>query len=461
MTVCIKKSLMKNPLLIVCLCLSCYSLFAQWERMPGGGFDIGVGPEGTTWVIGAGQSIHRWNRTTWQRMPGLGVRIDVDPQGDAWVVNQAGNIFRWNGRDWGAIAGAATDIGIGAGGRIWAIGRTAATGGYNILRWTGTSWQNMPGAAVRIDADPAGNAWVVNSAGNVFLWNSIGWTELPGRGRDISVGADGSVWLLGWNNVGGGYPVFRWNGRDWTPVEGGLVNISAGPKGVVWGTNNGNDIWRQGGERVMTRFIPSTRGFKFENNFVTNFAGIDFYGLCGGMAYAAIDYFHSGRSIPDLTTPPPVGTALRQYIYDRQNNSVSENLDKWAELTVNPFGARNQEFYNWGLQGFNGGRLQELRTEIDAGRPVPLGLYKGGNGGFNTHHQVIAIGYALGRYTGDLGANKEDLRIYVCDSNFPNQTMTLRPNVGNLTYYYEEEPTCSWFTYFVDRKYRQAIPPRL
>ena len=49
---------------------------------------------------------------------------------------------------------------------------------------------------------------MVNSAGNVFLWNSIGWTELPGRGRDISVGADGSVWLLGWNNVGGGYPVF-------------------------------------------------------------------------------------------------------------------------------------------------------------------------------------------------------------------------------------------------------------
>lgn len=210
----------------------------------------------------------------------------------------------------------------------------------------------------------------------------------------------------------------------------------------------------------MTRFNPSVHGFRFRNDFITNFAGINFSGLCGGMAYSALDYFNNGISIPTQTSTPAEGTPLRQYIYNRQQNSTFDNLDKWGELTINPFGQRTAEFFNWGLQGSGGGRLQELRGEIDAGRPVPLGLYKGGNSGFVTHHQVLAIGYDLGRYTGDLGQNKADLKIFVYDSNFPGQTKVLRPNLSNLTYYYESDPTCSWLTYFVDRKYRLASPPR-
>lgn len=76
------------------------------------------------------------------------------------------------------------------------------------------------------------------------------------------------------------------------------------------------------------------------------------------------------------------------YIYNRQVTSITENLDKWAELGFNPFGWRTNEFFNWGLQGFNGGRPQELREQIEAGRPVPLGLFKAGNGGVGPHHQV-------------------------------------------------------------------------
>jgi hypothetical protein len=212
--------------------------------------------------------------------------------------------------------------------------------------------------------------------------------------------------------------------------------------------------------RVMTRFDPTVHGFKFYNDFTSNFAGIDFKGLCGGMAYSALDYFNNNIPVPTQTNPPENGTSLRQYIYNRQQNSTLDNVDKWGELSVNPFGSRTNEFFNWGLQGFNGGRVQELRASIDAGKPVPLGLYKGGNGGFVTHHQVLAIGYDMGRYRGDLGQYKEDLRIYVYDSNFPNQTKCLRPNLVNQTYYYEDEPRCSWLTYFVDKKYRLASPPR-
>jgi hypothetical protein len=103
-----------------------------------------------------------------------------------------------------------------------------------------------------------------------------------------------------------------------------------------------------------------------------------------------------------------------------------------------------------GLHGFNSGRLQELREQIDAGRPVPLGLFKAGNGGFGPHHQVVAVGYDLGRYTGDLGEFKEDLKIFIYDSNHPGEIVTLVPSVADHYYHYEKYPMESWMTYFVD-----------
>lgn len=255
-------------------------------------------------------------------------------------------------------------------------------------------------------------------------------------------------------------------------IEGGIHIGKAKASNEAWISyggveryfaNNFEVLVGSNSTRVMTRFNPSVHGFRFRNDFVTNFAGIDFSGLCGGMAYSALDYFNNNIPVPTQTSPPANGTPLRQYIYNRQQNATLDNVDKWGELSFNPFGSRTNEFFNWGLQGSNGGRVQELRAEIDAGRPVPLGLYKGGNGGFVYHHQVLAIGYDMGRYTGNLGEFKEDFKIYVYDSNFPRQIKVLRPNISdprNPRYVYESDPSCAWLTYFVDKKYRLASPPR-
>jgi hypothetical protein len=211
-----------------------------------------------------------------------------------------------------------------------------------------------------------------------------------------------------------------------------------------------------------TAFNPEVHGFRFINDFqVEPVNDVRFAGQCGGMVYAALDYFNARVPVPTQTFRPAVNTPLANYIYARQNQSVFENLDKWGELFFNPFGWRTNEFFNWGLQGFNGGRLQELRTEIDAGRPAPLGLFKAGNGGAGPHHQVLALGYALGRYQGDLGQFSDDLRIFIYDPNHPNLVMTLAPSVANHSYYYVEQPSEAWMTYFVDRKYRATAPPQI
>jgi hypothetical protein len=216
--------------------------------------------------------------------------------------------------------------------------------------------------------------------------------------------------------------------------------------------------------RKMTSFMPAVHGLKFVNNFQSeaSFAGINgprFGGLCGGMAYTMLDYYYSRSQVPQQTFRPATGSTLYQYIFNRQNTSVLENGDKWLELINNPFGWRTTEFFNWGLQGFNGGRLEELKSQIDVGKPVPIGLFQAGDGGVRPHHQVIAIGYQVGRYKGDLGEFKEDFKIFICDPNYPNKTMTLVVNPAENSYYYLEDNACKWMTYFVDKKYKVSSPP--
>lgn len=230
----------------------------------------------------------------------------------------------------------------------------------------------------------------------------------------------------------------------------------------------------------MTSFDPAVHGYKFANSFLNIFVG-DWTtnGLCGGMVYSALDHFNARRPIPRWDRRPPNGTPLQQHIYFRQVHSVERNVDKWAEVGFNPFGARSSEFFRWGIQGFDGGRLQELRQMIDRGRPVPLGLQEYGEGTVRKSHQVLAIGYDLGRHAGTdrahrwFGANPEDLRIFVYDPNFPNRRLTLRPDTTLQGYYYEEwrdlphgnrprsRRNYLWRTYFVDGSYTPARPPRI
>lgn len=205
---------------------------------------------------------------------------------------------------------------------------------------------------------------------------------------------------------------------------------------------------------AMTRFDPLVHGFHFGNTFSNDFVpalDIRTGGLCGGMAWASLDYFFAGKPIPKQDYRPANRTPLQSYLYNRQVDSITTNLDKWTELGFNPGGARNSEFFNWGLQAGPGGRITELKAKIDAGIPVPIGLQEAGE----ASHQVVAIGYDLGRYRGDLGNFKEDFKIFVYDNNHPNRIKTLIPDVANQVYKYPDSRE-TWRAYFVQTKYSAA-----
>jgi dienelactone hydrolase len=87
------------------------------------------------------------------------------------------------------------------------------------------------------------------------------FTLRPGFARDIAVGANGFVWVVGTNQVPGGYGLYRWNGDTWSGLAGGAVSISVDASGHPWVTNSADQIWRWNGA-----------GWTLEPGFATDIA---------------------------------------------------------------------------------------------------------------------------------------------------------------------------------------------
>ncbi len=243
-------------------------------------------------------------------------------------------------------------------------------------------------------------------------------------------------------------------------TDGSFISMSATADGsankkwhLIKMTNDG---------RRLTAFNPERNGFRFINTF----NGEDFIrwgGLCGGMVYTALDYFRNRIPVPTQSYTPANATTLQSYVYQRQQHSMWNVNDKWSELEV-AYRVRTGEIFRWGIQGSGGGRLEELKNAIDAGRSVPIGLFGGEvpsiNGGSGGNHVVLAMGYTLGRYRGDFNGHPGEYKIFAYNPNEGNRMTTLVPNMDGQCYF-EIESGKVWRTYFVNNKYdNEHIPPR-
>ena len=198
-----------------------------------------------------------------------------------------------------------------------------------------------------------------------------------------------------------------------------------------------------------TAFVPAMHGFHLANNFVNHIGVLTTRGLCGGMALAALRYFNNGRPIPTHTAAdfgpgndvPPDGSVLRDYIYSCQMDSYGPLGLLSAANWIVPFGARFEDQFNWSLND----EFPKIKHEIDAGRPVVLGL-RVHQDGEPFGHQVLAIGY-----------DESPKRVYVYDSNAPNEEWCLRLDEVTRLIHYDRtsSPTVNdaagghWSSYFV------------
>jgi hypothetical protein len=115
-----------------------------------------------------------------------------------------------------------------------------------IFRWDGRQWTQVEGAGIRISVGPDGTPWVVNAANQIFRWANGRFQQLPGAAKDIGVGGNGAAWIVGIDD-----DVYRWNQRSWERVEGSGVAIAVERAGTPWVVDAAGRIYLW----LHTRFI--------------------------------------------------------------------------------------------------------------------------------------------------------------------------------------------------------------
>jgi hypothetical protein len=187
--------------------------------------------------------------------------------------------------------------------------------------------------------------------------------------------------------------------------------------------------------RMVPGFLPGTSGFRFANAFsnvpvrrigipgvISVPIGDASNGLCGGMAFAARDYFEAGRTPPEVEEPPSEGE-LFDYLVDRLFHSFDLPVGPvrylelmhpllpdcetfWSRLGIGPRGRAHRMLkQEW----------PKVRADIHAGHPSPLGLVRVKSADpfeLKRNHQVLAYGY-------DHAGTDLTLRLY--DPNHPRE----------------------------------------
>jgi hypothetical protein len=183
-------------------------------------------------------------------------------------------------------------------------------------------------------------------------------------------------------------------------------------------------------------FLPSTSAFHFPNSwphvaaFTIDVAGLQVplgdasRGLCGGMAFAARDYFEAHRPIPVDMFVPSDGP-LYEFIGQRLKDSFDLPLGptKYLDLMSAPDGDVGIPGLGWLFTTWRRGiawrtiteEVPKIVADIDAGQLSCIGLVctRGVNPmELGRNHQVLAYRY---EHNGDL------LRVGVYDPNRPNR----------------------------------------
>lgn len=125
-------------------------------------------------------------------------------------------------------------------------------------------------------------------------------------------------------------------------------------------------------------------------------------GLCGGMVFAVLDYWHAGRIPPtDASAPTARDHPLFRYIRNRLVDSFdfAGRGHRWLAYSSPVYPNGDEGFIQ--LVGLARGRSwvtyreewPRIRDDIDGGSPSPIGLVQTDGWNIGKNHQVLAYAY--------------------------------------------------------------------
>jgi hypothetical protein len=118
----------------------------------------------------------------------------------------------------------------------------------SVYRLNNGRWMPVEGYGTRISIGPDGSPWVVNSRNEIYRWRGGTFEKMPGTALDIGIGGDGTPWIVGTDDG-----IYRWNGNNWDRQVGHGVSISVDRSGRPWVVNKNSEIFQWEGSRFIVR----------------------------------------------------------------------------------------------------------------------------------------------------------------------------------------------------------------
>lgn len=207
------------------------------------------------------------------------------------------------------------------------------------------------------------------------------------------------------------------------------------------------------------QFVPSEHGFAFGNDWPDGPAvsvplpagslriGNAGRGLCGGMVFAALDYWYAGLAPP--AARPAAGTALFRFVVRRLVRSwhIPGGVARYYHgmLRSDAHLARRTAAREW----------PAVRARLDAGVPVPLGVITVSSASpllLGANHQVLACGYSI-------AGSEVTVRVYDPNSG-PDDAAWIRFDSGGTVAFSHNLALARPVRGFFRTSYSPARPPR-
>ncbi len=223
-------------------------------------------------------------------------------------------------------------------------------------------------------------------------------------------------------------------------------------------------------EHTIENFTPGegTGWFKFANGFNTNIydpkgivtwnyipVGHASFGLCGGMVYAARDYYEAHVALPQCEELD-LSSSLGDFIKKRQVDSVINTTDLFTYSLQTISGDRNSDYAMCVTE------WSKIKATIDGNHPATLGLIltKSYNPlDITKNHQILAYSYSI--IDEDIG-RKISIGFY--DPIYPKRNdLLLEFNVDDAaTPIHTNDPSLHGHIYaFFESQYSFEAPPIL
>ncbi|MGC9359194.1 MAG: hypothetical protein ACP5G7_02320 [Anaerolineae bacterium] len=171
---------------------------------------------------------------------------------------------------------------------------------------------------------------------------------------------------------------------------------------------------------VRTTFDPTVQGWRLVNRFPIFHRGRHAYGLCGGLCYAALDYWKAGLAPPPYETAEKLPPSLRRFLWRRQLTSMAPRhlaqLAAWALRSDQAAAAKLATVV-----------APQLCAAIEVGRPTPVMLVRiRGLRAPWDNHQAVICGYRWSQVSATL-------TFEAYDPNHPGHPVEIGMDLSNAT----------------------------